>query len=189
MIAQAGNSQAANSRMQASIRWTVLLLGSLLVISSLVPLVLRAFAADEGARVQLNFSNAAPRTVEDSTQNAIGREYAAAWKNLAEGLANDDLSKINASFVGAAHDRFADQIAQQQKAGLKTKYVDRGHNVNAVFYSPEGSAMELRDTADLEIQVLDGGKVVHSEQVKKQFVAILTVAEGRWKVRVLEEVP
>ena len=30
-----------------------------------------------------------------------------------------------------------------------------------MFYSPEGSAMELHDTAQLQIQLLDGDKVVH----------------------------
>ncbi len=178
-----------DDKLLASFRWSVLALGALLVLSSLVPLMVRVFAADDGARVQLNFSNARPREVEESTQNAIGREYSAAWKNLSNGLANDDVNLIKKSFVGAAQDRFTDQIEQQKKAGLKTRYIDHGHQVDAVFYSTEGSALQLRDNADLEIQVLEGGKVVHSEQVKRQYVAIMTVADGRWKVRVLEELP
>jgi hypothetical protein len=155
----------------------------------MVPLAFRAWAAEEGARVQLNFSNAGPREVEESTQNAIGREYSAAWKNLSEGLANDNVTLINKSFIGIAQDRFNDQIEQQKKTGVKVRYVDRGHKVDAIFYSPEGSAMQLRDTADLELQVLDGGKVIHSEQMRQQYIAIMTVADGRWKVRVLEAVP
>jgi len=58
-----------------------------------------------------------------------------------------------------------------------------------VFYSPEGSAMELHDTARLELQVLDGSKVIHSEDTTVQYVTLLTAAENSWKVRVMEAVP
>ena len=61
--------------------------------------------------------------------------------------------------------------------------------MNAMFYSPEGSAIELQDTAQLQIQVLDGDKVLHSEDVSVHYVALLTAAENSWKVRVLEAVP
>ena len=61
--------------------------------------------------------------------------------------------------------------------------------MNAIFYSPEGSAIELQDTAQLQIQVLDGDKVLHSEDVSVHYVALLTAAENSWKVRVLEAVP
>jgi hypothetical protein len=50
----------------------------------------------------------------------------------------------------------------------------------------EGSAMELRDTAQVEIQLLDGSKVVHSEQATVNYVALLTPTENSWKVRMLE---
>jgi hypothetical protein len=58
--------------------------------------------------------------------------------------------------------------------------------VQVVFYSVEGSAMELRDTAQVEIQLLDGSKVVHSEQATVNYVALLTPTENSWKVRMLE---
>jgi len=47
----------------------------------------------------------------------------------------------------------------------------------------------VRDTAQLEIEYLDGSSVVHREQVTQSYLALLTVGEDRWKVRVLEEVP
>jgi hypothetical protein len=61
--------------------------------------------------------------------------------------------------------------------------------VNAVFCSLKGSAIELQDAAELQIQVLDGDKVVHSEDAAVHYVALLTAAENSWKVRVLEAVP
>lgn len=58
-----------------------------------------------------------------------------------------------------------------------------------IFHSPDGSAIELQDTAELQIQVLDGDKVLHSEDVTMHYVALLTAAENSWEVRVLEAVP
>jgi hypothetical protein len=60
--------------------------------------------------------------------------------------------------------------------------------VDATFYSPEGSAVQLQDTAQLEIQLLDGGKIVSSQNVTRKYIAVVTVVEDRWKVRVLDAV-
>ena len=67
--------------------------------------------------------------------------------------------------------------------------MDRGHKLEAIFYSPEGSAMQLRDTAKLEIEYLDGDTVVGREQVTAHYLALMTVAEDRWKVRLLQAAP
>jgi hypothetical protein len=58
--------------------------------------------------------------------------------------------------------------------------------VEAVFYSSEGAAIELRDTATLDTQILDGDTVIHSDHAQIHYYAIMTGAEDRWKVRVLE---
>jgi hypothetical protein len=47
----------------------------------------------------------------------------------------------------------------------------------------------VHDTAQLEIQQLEGSNVVHSEQVTLHYLALLTPAENSWKVRVLQTVP
>jgi hypothetical protein len=48
--------------------------------------------------------------------------------------------------------------------------------------------MELQDTVRLEIQLLDGDKVVHSDQGTFHVLALMTPAENSWKVRLLESV-
>jgi hypothetical protein len=58
-----------------------------------------------------------------------------------------------------------------------------------VFYSPEGTALELRDTAEIEQQTLDGSKVVHSEKIRQQYLVIFTLVEDRWKIRIMQAVP
>src|SRR5216684_4009730 len=65
---------------------------------------------------------------------------------------------------------------------------DRLHKVEAIFYSIDGSAIQLRDTASIETQILDGTTVIHSDQAQIHYVTIMTGAEDRWKVRVLQSV-
>jgi hypothetical protein len=173
-----------------SIRTLVLLLGFALIISAVAPMLVRAFAADgDVVQVQLTFAQAGPRKLEDSTQTSISRNYANAWKNLAEALNDNRTDRLDQSFVGAARDILEEQVTAQQKSGMATRYIDHGHKLNAVFYSPEGSAMQLQDTAQMEIQILDGGKVIHSEQVTQHYHVLMTVAEDRWKVRALQAIP
>ena len=77
----------------------------------------------------------------------------------------------------------------QRTSNLRTRIIDRGHKLEAIFYSPEGSAMQLRDTAKLELQLLDGDTVIGKQQITANYVALMTVAEDRWKVRLLQQVP
>ena len=175
---------------QLSIRTLVLLLGVALVISALAPMLARAANNDAAQiNVQLNFAKVAPRQLEDSTQASITRGYANAWKIMTEALGDNRTDKLDQIFVGTARNVIADQVAAQQKYGMSVRFIDHGHKLDAIFYSPEGSAMQLHDTAQLEKQILDGGKVIHSEQITQQYHLLMTVAEDRWKVRVLQAIP
>jgi hypothetical protein len=80
-------------------------------------------------------------------------------------------------------------VKAQKAAGLSRRIIDHGHHVEVIFYSPDGSAMQLRDTAQLEIQYRDGSKVLHSDNLSAQYLVLMTPAENSWKVRVLQEVP
>ena len=169
----------------------ILLLFALFAASNAPQVLLRAFAASPSKPaldVRLTAENAQPRQVEDTTENAIVRDYSAAWKSLESSLAQNRDDQLAANFTGAALDQLKSRLEGQQKNGLRTRLIDRGHKLEAVFYSPEGSAMQSRDTAQLEIQVLDGGQVIHSEQTTLHYIALMTTAEDRWKVRLLEEV-
>jgi hypothetical protein len=139
--------------------------------------------------VMLNAENAAPRSVEYTTKMAVERDYAAAWKSLTEALDRNQADLLNANFVGAAKDRLTATIDAQRKANLHQHYVDQGHSVDLVFYSPDGSAIELHDTARLGLQLLDGNRVVHSENATIHYVVLLTAAENSWNVRLLQAVP
>jgi len=145
--------------------------------------------AAETPSVTLDVQGAAPRQVEDATQRAIARDYAAAWQAMSEALDQNRPDLLATNFIGTASDKLTETIQQQKKTGIHRRYVDNGHHVQAVFYSAEGSAIELHDSATMQIQVLDGGKVVASQNVTTQYVVLMTAAENSWKVRVLQEIP
>jgi hypothetical protein len=166
-------------------RIIVFAIGLALMISGAVPLAKRILA-DTKPNVQLNVANAAPREVEDNTEQSVLRDYTAAWKGLSTALANNSLAPLNENFTGFALDKLTQRVKDQKQNGLTTRIIDHGHKVEAVFYSPDGSAIELKDTASLETQVLDGGSIIHSDQAQVHYYAVLTGAEDRWKVRVLE---
>lgn len=147
---------------------------------------IRAAERDSKPQIQLNITNAGPRQVEESTQQAIIRDYSAAWQALSTALASNSTTSLNDNFIGYALSKLTERVKDQQQNGIKTRIVDRGHKLDAIFYSPDGSALELRDTATLETQVLDGNTVIYSDQAQVHYYAVMTGAEDRWKVRVLE---
>ena len=149
----------------------------------------RVTAAAPAVQVQLTAEGVQPRQVEDATQAAVLRDYKSAWQNLATAMDENRTDLLDAFFVGFAHDKLGNAIAEQKKNGLRRRYVDHGHKVTAVFYSYDGSAMQLKDTASVEVQLMDGDKVVSSEQGTIFYVVLMTPAENSWKVRDLEAVP
>ncbi len=174
--------------MKSAIR-SALIAALLFAFSLIVPRNAGTVFAASAPPITINVQNAGPRQVEDTTQKAVARDYAAAWQAMTEALDKNRTDLLAGNFVGDAADKLTSTIKQQQQSGLHRRYVDKGHSVQAVFYSPEGSALELRDTASVQIQLLDGDKVLSSQDTTVHYVAILTAAETSWKVRVLQAVP
>ena len=168
----------------ARVSW---LTAAVLLLLGSVPLL--RISADSKPSVQLNVDKAAPRQVDEAVQQAIVRDYTAAWQALASAVDANDPALLNENFVGFALDQLAKRIRDQQAMGLKTRMVDHGHRVEAIFYSVDGSAIELRDTADIETQFLEDHTVIHSERSQIVYYAVMTGAEDHWKVRVLESSP
>jgi hypothetical protein len=137
-------------------------------------------------RIDLNVDAAGPRQVEDTTEKAVARDYARAWSSMTTALSENRPDVLDGDFVGVALDNLRERVNQQQQSGLHTRFVDRGHKLQAIFYSPEGSAIQLRDTAQFDVQFLDGDKVLHQEQRTENYTVVMTAAENRWKVRVLQ---
>jgi hypothetical protein len=162
---------------------------ALSLLCSLSPAGTSAALAANVPAVTLDVQTASPRQIEDATEKAVARDYAAAWQSMAQALDKNRADLLVPGFIGTANEKLAETIQQQKKAGLHVRYVDRGHKVQATFYSSEGSALELHDTAQLQVQLLDGDKVVSSHDVTAHYVVLMTAAENSWKVRLLQEVP
>ena len=160
----------------------------LLVLFALRPLP-PVVAAGSDPAITLDASNAGPRELEEQTQRSIVRDYGRAWNTLQWSLANDDAGALQQYFVGVAKDKFSQAVAEQKQSGVRVRYQVRSHALQVLFYSPEGSAIEARDTAQLEMEVLDGGKVVHRESLTQPYLVLFSPAEDRWKVRLLEALP
>jgi hypothetical protein len=167
---------------------SLLLLGLLAgIVTASLSLSLRA--AETGFSVTIDASHAQPRQIEDTTVTALQRDYGQAWRMMAKAMEENRPELLNGSFVGIAKDKLTQAINDQTSSGLRRRYIDRGHRVKVVFYSVDGSAIEMHDTARIEIQLLDGSKVVHQEQATLFYVALMSPAENSWKVRALQSVP
>ena len=82
-----------------------------------------------------------------------------------------------------------DTVLSQQQSGIAQRYGNQNHRVEAVFYSPEGDVLELHDTVQYQLQVSDGGKVIHDDPVTLHYVVLLTPGADRWVIRQLQAVP
>jgi hypothetical protein len=153
-----------------------------------IPFGLRALRADALPQVQLNADSIGPRSIEELTGRNITRDYAYAWRDLSQALDQNQKALLNDYFTGFAKDDFSQRIADQARTGLRTRFVDHGHKVKAFFYSIDGSAMQLLDQAQIEIQVLDGSKVVHQENATQNYLVLMTPGADRWFVRSLQPI-
>jgi hypothetical protein len=138
--------------------------------------------------VHLDAQGLSPRPIEELTGTTIARHYAQAWGDLEAALESDQGGGLGDQFVGFAKDRLARRIGEQRQAGMHVRIVDHGHHLRAVFYSTDGTAMQLFDQAQLEIQTFDGNKLIDTQNGRHEYMVLMTPGADRWYVRDLEEV-
>ncbi|MEO6830309.1 MAG: hypothetical protein ABI164_10915 [Acidobacteriaceae bacterium] len=129
------------------------------------------------------------RPVESQTATAVVRDYLQSWQSLQAAMAQNRTGLLDQDFVGTARDKLAATIQDQAKLGIQTRYQDRSHALQIVFYSPEGLSIQLIDNVQYEEQVLDHGKVLTTQPVHARYIVVLTPAERRWKVRIFQGTP
>jgi hypothetical protein len=130
-----------------------------------------------------------PRTLEKQTQTAVIRDYLEAWRSLTVAFEQNRPDLLDPNFVGTAKEKLADTILDQAKLGIQTRYRDGAHDLRLVFYSPEGLSIQLLDTVEYDVQVLDHGKLQTTQHVRARYVAVMTPTEVRWKVRIFQAQP
>lgn len=127
-----------------------------------------------------------PRALEDQTKAAAVRDYLESWQEMNQAFEQGQPSLLSEDFIGTAMDKLTEAIEGQAKVGIRTSYQDRAHHIQFLFYSPEGLSIEMIDDAEYDVHVIDHDKTVATVPASARYIVVLTPAEVRWKVRVLQ---
>ena len=100
-------------------------------LCGIVARVLRASAATEVPRVELNADNLGPRVIEDLTSKSIPRDYGLAWQTMEQALEENRPGLLDGYFTGLAKQGLTERVNSQLKSGLQTRIADRGHHLAA----------------------------------------------------------
>jgi hypothetical protein len=174
--------------MSVALRYSLLALLFGLLVCAVAVLHLGASASNEVPRVELNADNIGPRPIEDLTSKSVPRDYAFAWQTIEQALDENRPDLLDGYLTGLAKQDLTARVKSQINSGLRTKYQDRGHKLEGIFYAPAGDAMELRDRAQLDVQILDGSKVLYEEPLNVEYIVLMTPGADRWLVRQIQSV-
>jgi hypothetical protein len=130
-----------------------------------------------------------PRPLQDETATAVVRDYLESWQSLAAALRQNRADLLDQDFVGTAKDKLTDTIHQQAALGLHARYQDRVHTIQIVFYSPDGLSVQLVDNVEYDQSVVDQQKVLTTQHTHTRYTVVMTPAETRWRVRILQAEP
>jgi hypothetical protein len=130
-----------------------------------------------------------PRDLSEQTREAVVRGYLEAWQSMASALQQNRPELLDRDFVGTAKDKLLDTIHDQVTTGISTRYLDQSHDLQIIFYSPEGLSVQLVDNVDYQVQVIDRGKTQTTQKAHARYVVVMTPAEVRWRVRVFQGEP
>jgi len=158
---------------------------SISIVCALMASGLAVCAAQADVRVEPTHIQG-PRTLEEQTQATVVRNYLQAWETMRTALDHNNVSLLDRDFAGTARDKLAATIEQQAALGIHMRYQDKSHDIQMVFYSPEGLSVELTDDVQYDVQMLDHDKLQTTQQVRARYIVVLTPAEVRWRVRVFQ---
>jgi hypothetical protein len=128
-----------------------------------------------------------PRALQQQTASAVVRDYLQSWRSLSAAFEQNRADLLDSDFVGNAKDQLEATIMQQTKLGMRARYQTRSHDIQIVFYSPEGQSVELIDKVEYDVQILDHDTIKATQRVTGRYIVVMTPAEVRWRVRVFQE--
>ena len=161
---------------------------SLLMLCVFVGTVAALAAAQAVVRVE-PVDLQGPRSLAEQTRTAAIRDYLQSWQSLKTALEQNQAGVLDADFVGGARDKLAATVQEQSVLGIRTRYLDRSHDIRFVFYSPEGLSIELSDVVAYDVQVFDRQRQIATQQAHARYIVVLTPSEVRWRVRVFQAAP
>lgn len=145
-----------------------------------------AFAADEPTVHVQQPHLQGPRDLQEQTAKAVVQDYLDSWKSMARALDQNRPDLLDRDFVGAAREKLVADIKSQKAANAHTTYRDRSHDVQILFYSPEGLSIELADNVEYDVQLVSGDKQLGTQHVTTRYIVVLTPSEVRWRVRIFQ---
>ncbi len=158
---------------------------SFALISALLASV-AAFAADEPSVHVAPLKLDGPRQLQEQSANAAIQNYIDSWRGMSDALNQNRPELLDRDFIGAAREKLAATIKSQRESGVHTVYRDRAHDIQILFYSPEGLSIELADNVTYDLQLFEHDKAIGIQQVRARYIVVLTPTEVRWRVRILQ---
>jgi len=163
------------------------MIGRLAAIAGALTLCLACCAQEPSVREEPpNLHGSHQLDPEGVTEKSVIRDYLESWKSMRQALDSNQASQLSPYFAGTAKDRLADVITQQARMGIHTQYVDRSHDLQIIFYSPEGLSIEMTDDVVYDEQVMQGGNVLGTQTIHARYLAVLTPGDVRWMVRIFQ---
>jgi hypothetical protein len=142
------------------------------------------------AAVRVEIANlGGPRPLQQQTADAAIRDYLQSWQSLQSALGQNRADLLDQDFVGDARDKLGKTIQEQAALSMLTRYQDSSHDLQIVFYSPEGLSIELTDNVEYDVELQDHGKLETRQHVRARYIAVLTPSDSRWRVRILQALP
>lgn len=157
----------------------------LLAILCAVTLPLYGVAQDASVKIEPAALQGS-RILEKQTEQSVVRDYLHSWKTLSTALDTNQVTGLNTEFAGTALDKLTNTIDAQAKAGIHTRYVERAHDLQIIFYSPEGLSIQMTDDVAYDEQVLEKDRVLTTQPVHRRYLIVMTPSEVRWRVRIFQ---
>lgn len=129
-----------------------------------------------------------PRELQQQTADAVVRDYLESWQSMDKALGRNSAAALEPDFSGDALAKLTKTVEQQARNGIRSQYSDQSHDIQVVFYSPEGLSVELTDKVEYDVKIYDHDKLQTTQHVSTRYVVVLTPSEVRWRVRVFQAV-
>jgi hypothetical protein len=164
------------------------MLGPFLILCTVLTAASASVTAQATVRVE-TANLQGPRPLQEQTGTAAIRDYLQSWQVLSAALEQNRADMLDPDFVGSAKDTLTATIQQQTALGISARYQDSVHDLQIVFYSPDGLSIEIADKVEYDVQILEHERVRTTQHVSERYLIILTPAEVRWRVRVFQGAP
>lgn len=151
----------------------------------LFPALMTLAIAQPNVRVNASMPGS-PRPLEAQTEQAAVRDYLQSWKAMDLAFKQNRVDILAQDFVGNAKEQLSHTIQEQTALGIQTHYQDISHEIQFLFYSPEGMSIEFTDLVKVNVQVFDHGRLISTKVESTRYLVVMTPSEVRWSIRVFQ---